>query len=361
MKRFTVACAGLGNRGKIHLKSLLANSDRFEVVAVCDINPEALQQGAEIAGLGEDRRYTDAEQMLADIRPDVFCFITKPDVRLPLAQLAAKYKVKGLILEKPMATSIQEAREIVALCHENGIKCAVSHQQKYLESLAALGEVVQSGVLGKIERIHAETLAWYSQLGTHFIDYALWAAGGARGAWCVGHAHGREHLTNVHPSPDFLYGLAGLDNGVRLFLECGYLKEPKIKAEGKFWVDNRLTVCGANGYVYAETDGAFGVQADGKPLETRQYRTWDQQSNFDVQIPFARDFADWLNGTAADHSCNADISLHGFEILQAMCVSALEHRRVDLPLQEAELYNVLAPMDKNLPEQDTYKARGYTQ
>ena len=39
--KFTVACAGLGARGKIHLDSFLANPDRFDIAAVCDteMNP----------------------------------------------------------------------------------------------------------------------------------------------------------------------------------------------------------------------------------------------------------------------------------------------------------------------------------
>ena len=56
--------------------------------------------------------YSDAERMLAETRPDVFCFSTQPDVRLSMVELAAKYSVKGLAFEKPMAMSLGEANRI---------------------------------------------------------------------------------------------------------------------------------------------------------------------------------------------------------------------------------------------------------
>jgi predicted dehydrogenase len=352
--KYTVACLGIGNRGKIHLRSLLAHPDRFDVVALCDIRPGALAEGREISGLGESACCADAERMLSEVRPDVFCFITLPDVRVEMVRLVVKYKVKGLIMEKPMAQSLTEAREIARLCRENGIKCVVSHQQKYLESMQALKAVVDSGELGRIERVHVETRAWFSQLGTHFIDYALWAAG-SRARWAVGHAGGREKLTDHHPSPDFLYGLSELENGARLYFECGYLSEKHLPP-GHFWTDNRLTVYGERGYVYAETDGAFGLQL-GDRLYKKQFRTWGESEGTDLQHPFAAEFADWLDGKIGSHSCNVDISLHGFEILQAMCLSSLEGRRVDLPLAEAEFYDVIEIMKERLPEQKTYSAK----
>ena len=42
MKKHTVAIMGLGVRGKTHLKALLENKDRYEVVGICDIRPEVM-------------------------------------------------------------------------------------------------------------------------------------------------------------------------------------------------------------------------------------------------------------------------------------------------------------------------------
>ena len=41
--------------------------------------------------------------------------------------------------------------------------------------------------------------AWLSQLGTHYMDYILWANGGSRARWVVGHVHGRGRFHVLLP------------------------------------------------------------------------------------------------------------------------------------------------------------------
>ena len=120
MNRYRVAQVGLGNRGWVHATGFLANRDRFDLVALCDLDRERLRQGAEQFGVAA--AYTDAEAMLAETRPDIFCFVTQPHLRLPMVELGARYGVKAIAFEKPMATSLQEAKAIVDLCHAHGIR-----------------------------------------------------------------------------------------------------------------------------------------------------------------------------------------------------------------------------------------------
>ena len=114
MRQYTVAQVGLGNRGRIHADAFHRNADRFQQVALCDLDTARLAEGA--AQYGVEATYTDAERMLAETRPDVFCFVTQPDLRLPMVALAAKYGVKALAFEKPMATSLREAYRIKQAC-----------------------------------------------------------------------------------------------------------------------------------------------------------------------------------------------------------------------------------------------------
>ena len=89
-----------------------------------------------------------------------------------------------------MAESLQEAKKIVKLCHDNGIKAVVCHQQKYLSQMQTLKKRIEDGEIGEITKIHVECQAWFSQLGTHYVDYILWANGGHRAKWVCGHVHG---------------------------------------------------------------------------------------------------------------------------------------------------------------------------
>ena len=173
-----------------------------------------------------------------------------------------------------MAESLQEAKKIVKLCHDNGIKAVVCHQQKYLSQMQTLKKRIEDGEIGEITKIHVECQAWFSQLGTHYVDYILWANGGHRAKWVCGHVHGPICLDDNHPAPDYLLGTMELENGVHAYVECGYLAEAHNPPEyGSS--DNRLTVYGKEGYVYAETDGFWGActkATNGRLIEGKRSR-----------------------------------------------------------------------------------------
>ncbi|MCL2741584.1 MAG: Gfo/Idh/MocA family oxidoreductase [Oscillospiraceae bacterium] len=343
-KRHTVALAGLGNRGKLHLRGILRNADRFELKGICDINGRKLEEASRENGIKET--FADAGEMLASTKPDVFVFVTQPDVRLPMVELAVRHKVRGLAFEKPMATSLAEAHAITRLCEESGIKAVVSHQQKYLTSMQAMKRVVDSGDIGKITQINVSTKGWMSPIGTHYMDYAIWANGGRKAKWVVGHVNGKGKLSDISPSPDYAMGQVEFENGVRLFTENGYLSKARFPADEKYWLDNRITVYGTTGYVWAETDGIWGGCVRGE-LQGGQGGTWGEQEP-DLQVAYLSDFADWLDDDAKVHPCNIGVSYHGYEILEALCASAIGNKVVRFPVDVGSMPDMISVMRETL-------------
>lgn len=350
MSGYTVCQVGLGPRGRCHVDGFLRNPDRYEVAALCDVDTTRLEEVSEEFGIATT--YTDAETMLAEVRPDVFCFVTQPDVRLGMVELGVKHGVKAIVFEKPMATSLAEARTITELCRQHGIKAIVSHQQKYLTSMQKLDELVRGGEVGEVLEIHATAQANFSQLGTHFMDYTIWINGGARAEWVTGHVHGRENLTDSHPSSDWLLGRVKFDNGVRAFIECGYLAPSHMDAD-HFWTDNRLTVYGTHGYAWADTDGRWGAftRSSGGEMIDGAGDPWAVQEAERLQPLYLKDLADWLDDDDAVHPCNVDLACHGFEILEGICLSALDNTRMDLPLAATDAdRDALTRMRNELPD-----------
>jgi predicted dehydrogenase len=351
--KHTIVQAGLGSRGKIHLKGILENPDRFELLGIFDPKPEAVKLAVEKFNV-KCPVFSSAEEMLSKTKAEVFAFVTHPEIRMEYVKLGAKYNVKGLSFEKPMAVSLADAREMTKICADHKIKTIISHQQKYMTQMQQMYQVVRSGVIGEPELIRIFMRPWASQLGTHFVDYALWANGGVGAEWVVGHAHGRVKLGDNHPSPDFLFGEARLKNGATLIIESGYLA-PFTMSDEEFWCNNRITVYGKHGYAWSETNGCCGFftpETKGK-VELFQYPKFGVQCEA-TQTPYYRDFADWLDDDSKKHSCNIDISLHGFEIIEGLYKSALENIRVDIPIQ-GEVKDAIAELKRVLPEQ-TYPA-----
>ena len=97
-KKHTVAIMGLGVRGKTHLKGILENPERYEVVGLCDIREDVMKAVADMFGLNAPC-FTDVEEMLAKTKPEVFVFVTYPNLRLSMIELAIKYNVKAVSLK----------------------------------------------------------------------------------------------------------------------------------------------------------------------------------------------------------------------------------------------------------------------
>jgi predicted dehydrogenase len=200
-----------------------------------------------------------------------------------------------------------------------------------------LKEIVDKGEIGEVTEIHATTRGWLSQLGTHYVDYVLWVNGGRRGRWVVGHVHGTGKLSDSHPSPDYLMGQVKFENGVRAVIECGSAAPSHMPPE-KFWFDNRLTVYGTHGYAWADTDATWATFGKGSrgELITKQGEPWRVQEKRRLQVLYLAELADWLDDTDCVHPCNVELAYHGYEILEGICLSALDNRRVDLPLPRPE-------------------------
>jgi len=351
MGKHTVAVVGCGPRGENHIQAFLENADRFELVGVCDKDAARLAEVADRYHLAH--RYTDADAMLAETKPEVFCFVTMPQIRLSLVELGIKHKVGAIVYEKPMALSLAEARRITDLCDETGTKSVVAHIHKYGAHWRKAKEIIESGDIGEVHTIHATAQAWLMQLGTHMIDYMLWINGGRRIQWVVGQVHGKGHLRDSHRSPDYTSATLVFENGVRGVFECGYLA-PKHLSDAMFWLDDVMTVYGSHGYVRVCCGAgweAFTKHSKGEVM--RGPGAWDPVGD---QICYTKELGDWLDDPSRTHSCNGAVTYHGFEAVMGICLSSLERRKVDLPLStipEAPVFDQLA---KALPELPTEAA-----
>ena len=359
MKKHTVAQIGLGSRGSIHLNGFIECADRFEIVGICDIIPERIESAAKRYEIGQDNIYSDAETMVKNLKSDIISFTTLPNARKEFVEMAVKYRAKGLLLEKPMATSIEEANYIKELCINNGIKAVVCHQHKYLSSFVHLKKILDSGELGDVYKIDAACQAHMSELGTHYMDYIIWANQGIGAVSVVGHIHGKDMLNDSHPSPDYMMGEAVMANGVRVNIECGYFTKSQDVYNAdydnkifpiEFWTDDRLTVYGDKGYAWAECNGRWGAftsKTGGTNIGGKFPGFLDEMN--EAQTRYTEDFAKWMDDDEKIHPCNISQAYHGYEILEAICLSALDKTRIDLPLSAPFGKSVIERIENELP------------
>jgi len=67
-----------------------------------------------------------------------------------------------------------------------------------------------------------------------------------------------------------------------------------------------------------------------------------------------------LDDDSKRHSCDIETAFHGYEILEAIFLSALNNTRIDLPLTDFSYEQVLERMERELPECGTVLRALYT-
>ena len=176
--------------------SAFAVSPDVEVVAACDLKEEALSLflANYHATWPEVRTYTDFRKMLTDEEPDLLGVATPDHLHAQIVVDAAEAGVRGILLEKPMATSLADADRIIEACTRRGVAVSVDNFRRFRPhwngALAQLGD----GPLGAVRRIVGSYGGPRSMLfrnGSHLIDAIAWFAGGEP-EWVVG-ALDEEH------------------------------------------------------------------------------------------------------------------------------------------------------------------------
>ena len=112
MKKKTVLI-GLGTIARHHSLGL-RESALFDLVAVCDQNPDAVSRLC----YPDLPFYEDARQMLAEIEPEVAVIATSPASHSLLVSLCSEYGVFALV-EKPLATNQEDSEKMLSMLRQN--------------------------------------------------------------------------------------------------------------------------------------------------------------------------------------------------------------------------------------------------
>lgn len=198
-KPIRVAVVGAGTFGNVHLKtySQLAQEGRVEIVGVADKSRDARSAAEQEFGV---RSYADHQSLLAAGKPEAVSVVT-PDHTHREIVCDALHAGCHVLVEKPMDTTVEGCREMVAAAERNHVLLQVDFHKRFDPYHAALRETVAEGKLGRplygyawMENrisVPLEMLsAWAAQsspgwfLGSHMTDLFRWIVGRPR-ALCV--------------------------------------------------------------------------------------------------------------------------------------------------------------------------------
>jgi predicted dehydrogenase len=322
-KVYRVVVVGMGKRGMHHAAAFAANP-RFELAGICDIDEKRLSDAA--AKLGGVRTSTDADALTREIKPDLFCFCTLPNLRLPLIRLGVNAGAKLIAFEKPVAMSSAEGFEIKRALEAGGTKAVVSHQHRYGEHYKKVKDVIASGRIGTVHTVYGTSLGWAAHMLSHLIDYTSWFNDYAPAAWAMAQAAGRGKLSDLHSSPDYIAGVVHFANGVRGIYDCG-AGGPDVAEASAWWRKCRIGALGDKGYAEVQTGGGWRA-VTGDCVESGP-----GNMDYDHDMPaYVQEMADWLDDDRAPHPCRFERAYHGLEIMSALYRSVVDGGQVALPL-----------------------------
>ncbi|WP_297517407.1 Gfo/Idh/MocA family oxidoreductase [Flavobacterium sp.] len=149
-----VGVLGAGHLGKIHLR-LLQQSEKYELVGFYDENADYAEKIA--AELGYHRFDTIAKLIQA---VDVVDIVTPTLSHYKCAKVAIK-SGKHVFIEKPIATTVDEAEEIIALAREYGVQGQVGHVERFNPAFQAVRDKIENPMF-----IETHRLAEFNPRGT---------------------------------------------------------------------------------------------------------------------------------------------------------------------------------------------------
>ena len=130
--------------------------------------------------------YGRAEAMLAEQKPDILHVATHPDSHLVYCELAARYGVKVVVCEKPLADTLAKAKKIAALHDSGAITVITNHERRYSADYIRAKAILSGGKLGRLLSVRAALymgksrrlldVLWHD--GTHLADAAMYLSGG---------------------------------------------------------------------------------------------------------------------------------------------------------------------------------------
>jgi UDP-N-acetylglucosamine 3-dehydrogenase len=161
MKKLKVAVIGIGFWGRNHVR-VFQELPQTELVGICDVNTErvsALAKELKIEG------YTDSNQLLKREDLDAVSICTWTTAHAEEATRALNAG-KHVLVEKPIASTVPEAKKIVKLAKKKGLHLMVGFIERFNPGVQRVKEAINEGKIGTLVSATARRVSqWPERLG----------------------------------------------------------------------------------------------------------------------------------------------------------------------------------------------------
>ena len=234
MDKTKIAVIGLGGVAQLVHLPILAKLGNVEISAVAEINKNRLKTIGDKFGIA--KQYTDYKELLANENVEAVIIATPTNTHLEIASECLKAK-KDLLIEKPIARNLAEAKEINSIAKKAKKKVMVGMNLRYRPDAMLMKSLVNSGELGDIFYIRCGWLRKESSeqkwifnksvsgggviidLGILVLDLALWIMNDMK----IKSVSVQKYSQSTKDVEDSAVGFVRLDNGQVINFEVSWV------------------------------------------------------------------------------------------------------------------------------------------
>ncbi len=252
----------------------LALMENVEVAGYCDLVPELREKFKETWGRRwpEARPYEDYKKMLAEAELDILTIGTGDHRHAQLCVDGASAGVRAILVEKPLATSMEDANRMLKACEDNGIPLSVGHTRAWDPIYHKVRDMIRAGIIGPLSTIYASQggpRAMLFRNGTHILHAVVFFADAPpQQTWAKledGFDDWDQYKGDGGKDPD-------KDPGVEGYIEFGNGVRAFFSSNKKTFPGSHLRLAGPKGQIF------FGLNDGYATLQTQEAGTGDDVS-----------------------------------------------------------------------------------
>ena len=168
------ALIGCGRISPNHI--VAAKHNDLELVAICDIVEHNMKDKVIKFNLPKNVRcYTDYREMIEKEKPELVAIATESGKHAQIALDCMTLGHANLIIEKPIALSLEDADKVIETANKEGVKVCACHQNRFNKSIQKIREAVEMERFGKM--LHGTAHIRWAR------DYEYYSRAKWRGTW----------------------------------------------------------------------------------------------------------------------------------------------------------------------------------
>lgn len=299
---------------------------KTKIISVADINKERLNKFSKRWKVRNV--YLDYNEMLRKEKIDILSVCTNTPFHSKVVLDAAKSGVKAIFCEKPISSSLEEADKMIVACKKNNVKLIINHTRRWDTYYNKVKEMIDKGIIGKINSIIGHYDSGLMIMGTHLFDVMRYYCGDI--IWVVGKKD-RSKYGNYDPTCS---GYLQFKNNIN-----GYV----VGHTGKDYLIFEIDIIG--------TEGRIRISKNGRKFELWKLKESKHYSGYtelkEKSFPEMGIKRNWMISAIEDVAntiennkegkCTGEDGRAAVEVAHALYISSKNNSKIKLPIKNREL------------------------